>query len=231
MEQCIICSLFPICILYHIGEYISSVLTSLLRFFTCVCYNLCFFIVTETDFLFLCVADCFGVFLTMWSVESQILTSGLADDLLLFVHDFISFFFISSDKYICWQEVTIKPSWNFTSLNSFFTDVCYNEFPQIHAQIYPTPENSTFWIHIVKLPKIGRPNPQQTYYPPPLKFSGFLGLWCPPFLCSTLYTYPKSSLTRNMWLVMKDLKPHLSRGFFFLLKTSWQVLLYKPIIL
>lgn len=32
---------------------------------------------------------------------------------------FISFFFISSDKYICWQEVTIKPSWNFTSLNSF----------------------------------------------------------------------------------------------------------------
>lgn len=78
-----------------------------------------FFIVTETDFLFLCVADCFGVFLTMWSVESQILTSGLADDLLLFVHDFISFIFISSDKYICWQEVTIKPSWNFTSLNSF----------------------------------------------------------------------------------------------------------------
>lgn len=98
----------------------------------------------------------------------------------------------------------------------FFTDVCYNEFPQIHAQIYPTPENSTFWIHIVKLPKIGRPNPQQTYYPPPpLKFSGFLGLWCPPFLCSTLYTYPKSSLTRNMWLVMKDLKPHLSRFFFY----------------
>lgn len=103
--------------------------------YMCLLQSLCFFIVTETDFLFLCVADCFGVFLTMWSVESQILTSGLADDLLLFVHDFISFFFISSDKYICWQEVTIKPSWNFTSLNSFFTDVCYNEFPDTCANL------------------------------------------------------------------------------------------------
>lgn len=211
MEQCIICSLFPICILYHIGEYISSVLTSLLRFFTCVCYNLCFFIVTETDFLFLCVADCFGVFLTMWSVESQILTSGLADDLLLFVHDFISFFFISSDKYICWQEVTIKPSWNFTSLNSFFTDVCNNEFPQIHAQIYPTPENSTFWIHIVKLPKIGRPNPQQTYYPPPpLKFSGFLGLWCPP----SIHVPKKFSYTEHV-TSHERFKTSFESGFFF----------------
>lgn len=97
---------------------------------------------------------------------------------------FISFFFISSDKYICWQEVTIKPSWNFTSLNSFFTDVCYNEFPQIHAQIYPTPENSTFWIHIVKLPKIGRPNPQQTYYPPPPSKI----FWIPGFMVPTFYT-------------------------------------------
>lgn len=46
----------------------------------------------DCDFLFLCVADCYGVFLIMWSVESQMLTSGLADDLLLFVLDFISFF-------------------------------------------------------------------------------------------------------------------------------------------
>lgn len=56
--------------------------------------NLCFFWYCheDCDFLFLCVADCYGVFLIMWSVESQMLTSGLADDLLLFVLDFISFF-------------------------------------------------------------------------------------------------------------------------------------------
>lgn len=167
MEQCIICSLFPICILYHIGEYISSVLTSLLRFFTCVCYNLCFFY---------CHRDWLSISLCsrlLWSIPDNVICwvpdidLRLSRRFTLVCSWFISFFFISSDKYICWQEVTIKPSWNFTSLNSFFTDVCYNEFPQIHAQIYPTPENSTFWIHIVKLPKIGRPNPQQTYYPPP----------------------------------------------------------------
>lgn len=184
--------------------------------YMCLLQSLCFFIVTETDFLFLCVADCFGVFLTMWSVESQILTSGLADDLLLFVHDFISFFFISSDKYICWQEVTIKPSWNFTFLNSFFTDVCNNEFPQIHAQIYPTPENSTFWIHIVKLPKIGRPNPQQTYYPPPpSKIFWIPGFMVPTFsLFNSIHVPKKFSYTEHV-TSHERFKTSFESGFFY----------------
>lgn len=168
-------------------------------------------------FLYMCLLQslffyCHGDWLSV-SLCSRLLWS-IPDNVICWVPDidlrlsrrftlvcswFISFFFISSDKYICWQEVTIKPSWNFTSLNSFFTDVCYNEFPQIHAQIYPTPENSTFWIHIVKLPKIGRPNPQQTYYPPPSKIFWIPGFMVPTFsLFNSIHVPKKFSYTEHV---------------------------------
>lgn len=114
--------------IYHTGEDISIVLTSLLCVFTCVCYNLFVF------FLY-----CHGDWLSV-SLRSRMLWS-IPDNVICWVPDidlrlsrwftlvcswFYFFLFISRDKYICWQEVTINPSWNFISLNSFFTDVCYN---------------------------------------------------------------------------------------------------------
>lgn len=107
----------------------------------------------SVTFLYMCLLKslffyCHGDWLSI-SLCSRLLWS-IPDNVICWVPDidlrlsrrftlvcswFISFFFISSDKYICWQEVTIKPSWNFTSLNSFFTDVCYNEFPDTCANL------------------------------------------------------------------------------------------------
>lgn len=91
----------------------------------------------SVTFLYMCLLKslffyCHGDWLSI-SLCSRLLWS-IPDNVICWVPDidlrlsrrftlvcswFISFFFISSDKYICWQEVTIKPSWNFTSLNSF----------------------------------------------------------------------------------------------------------------